>query len=169
MTRLDKSFVSTVVDLSRLPADAFAEEQLADILNLGREVDLLERVRRSKAKSEISLILLRFQATRIGMNPLLFDIKSKPDFVQKRMINLLDDDKIELLYNTTEEVYVYGLKRMKEIEDQKQLFLLDVLARGMIKPVPVDEFFDALLRFKKPYRQGLYDFIVKNKILIPFT
>ena len=164
----DSNLVSVAVDLSRLPADAIAEDQLADILNVGREVDLLERVRRSKKKSEISLVLLRFQATRIGMNPLLFDIRTKLDFVEKKMIKIVDEDNIELLYNTTEEVYKYGLKRIKEVTDEKQLLLLDILARGMIKPVLSDEFLDALSQFKKPYRQGLYDFIVKNKILIPF-
>ena len=157
------------VDLSRLPADAIAEDQLADIMNVGREVDLLERVRRTKKKSEISLILLRFQATRIGMNPLLFDIKTKLNFIEKKMINIIDKDEIELLYNATEEVYKYGLKRIKEIEDEKQLILLDILARGMIKPVLSEEFLSIFSRFKKPYRRGLYDFIVKNKILVPFV
>jgi hypothetical protein len=169
MINPDNNLVSVAVDLTRLPADAIAEDQLADVLNVGREVDLLERVRRSKKKSEISLVLLRFQATRIGMNPLLFDIRTKLDFIEKKMIKIVDEDNIELLYNTTEEVYNYGLKRIKEIADEKQLLLLDILARGMIKPVPSDEFFDALSQFKKPYRQGLYDFVVINKILIPFT
>jgi hypothetical protein len=42
--KIDRAFVAVAVDLSRLPDDLIADNSIPDIINVGREVDLLETI-----------------------------------------------------------------------------------------------------------------------------
>lgn len=165
----DKSFISVAVDLSRLPDDPIAEVQLADVLNVGREVDLLEMVRRSDKNAEVPLDLLKLQASRLRISPKLFDIKTKTEFEVKKMIRIVDANKVQLLYQTSSEVYMYGLKRIMEITDDAQLNFINILSKTLTKPALVNDFYTVLGLFPQPFRKGLWNFVVGNKMLIPFT
>lgn len=165
----DKSFVSVAVDLSRLPDDPIAETQLADVLNVGREVDLLEMIRRSDKNIEVPLDLLRFQASRLRISPKLFDIKTKVELEAKKMIRVINNSRVQLLFQTSSEVYAYGLKRITETTDNSQLSFLNILSKALTKPVSANDFYEVLALFPKPFRQGLWNFVVGNKLLIPFN
>ena len=163
----NRDLVYFAVDLSRLPDNPIAETQLADILEIGREVDTLETIRRSNKGAKIPLDLIRFQATRLRIPPKLFDINVRQQFEEKGMISVVDG-KATLLFEVSMEVYNYGLKRLAEIEDEKQIDYLEILAKALKKPILFDDFLGVLTKFDPPYRNGLYDFIIENKILIPF-
>jgi len=163
----NRDLVYVAVDLSRLPDNPIAETQLPDILQIGREVDTLETIRRSDRHTEIPLDLIKFQASRLRISPKLFDISVMEQFEEKGMIRVFDDE-VELLFETSRDVYNYGLRRLAEVEDEKQIDFLEVLSKALKRPVPFETFVEVLSRFGPPYRQGLYEFITKNKILIPF-
>jgi hypothetical protein len=167
MVALDRTLISIAVDLSRLPDDPIAESQLSDILLVGREVDLLETIRVSSKDTTIPLELLKFQSTRLRIAPQLFASEVK-DFEGKAMLQLMGD-KIKLLFETSHEVYNYGLRRLAEIGDKNQIDLLQLISVTWRKPVVTDELYSMLSRFGKPYRTGLWNFFIDNKILIPFT
>jgi len=161
-----RDLVCIAVDLSRLPENLIAETQLPDVLEIGREVDTLETIRRTD-KHEIPLDLLRLQASRLRVAPKLFDMSVIKQFEEKRMIHIIDN-KIELLFETSREVYNYGLVKLTEVSDEKQLRFLEILAEAFKKPVHFDDLKEVLAEFEPPYRTGLMEFITKNKILIPF-
>lgn len=167
MVSPNRDLVYIAVDLSRPPSNPIAETQLVDILEIGREVDLLETVRRSDTNVEIPMDLMEFQATVLGILPRLFERDVKNRFGEKRMISVADDSA-RLLFQTSTEVYNYGLKRLAEIEDEEQMRFLGILSKALKKPVSLSDFLEVLSGFDPPYREGLYDFITKNKILIPF-
>lgn len=167
MVAPDRTLVSVAVDLSRLPDDPIAESQLSDILLLGREVDLLEMVRSTEEESIVPTELMKLQATRLRIAPQLFERDVLNAFEKKRMLQLINS-KVKLLYQTSTEVYNYGLRRLVEIRDREQLDFLAILARTLNKPIPTSDFYDLLSRFNKAYRTGLWNFVIQNKILIPF-
>lgn len=168
MVSPNRELVYTAVDLSRLPDNPIAETQLTDILEIGREVDTLETIRRSEKDSQINMDLLRFQATRLRIPPKLFDLNVKQQFQDKKMINITDGE-VSLLFQLSTHVYNYGLIRLSEIDDVKQIDFLETLAKALRKPVPFNDFLDVLSKFAVPYRKGLKDFVIDSKILIPFT
>jgi len=51
----NRDLVYSAVDLSRLPGNTIAETQLTDILEIGREVDTLETIRRTEKDSKIKM------------------------------------------------------------------------------------------------------------------
>lgn len=167
MVSPNRDLVYICVDLSRLRANPIAETQLIDILEIGREVDLLETIRTSHKDARVSMELMKLQATRLRISPRLFGTNVVKQFEEKKMISVIDNESA-VLYQTSTDVYNYGLKRLAEIEDEKQIDILEVLSKGLKKPVLFDDFVEILSRFDPPYRSALYDFVTKNKILIPF-
>lgn len=163
----NRGLVYTAVDMSRLPDNPIAETQLPDLLEIGREADILETIRRSEEDVEISLDWVKLQASRLGIPPKLFDLNVREEFEKKGMIRLTDD-KVQLLFQTSTEVYNYGLKRLAEVKDHKQIDFLEILTKALAKPLPLNEFLETLSQFGRAYRSGLYSFIIDSKMLIPF-
>jgi hypothetical protein len=163
--------VSAAVDLSRIHHDEVAEIQLADVLLTGREADLLEAIRHSQKDVSVPLELLRLQASRVGIPPLVFEKFTLPR-LRHSCLEITDDGTVSLRFTETERVYSYVTKCLREIEQnpdtEKQIRYLDVLAESMAKPIALEVFYEALSRFDKPYRKPLQDFMVENKLLIPF-
>ena len=160
------------MDLSRLRDDPVAELQLSDLLLIGRESDLLEAIRRSDRDSTEPLDLLRLQASRIGIPPLVFEGVCLPR-LRGRYFEITTDGNVTLRFTTTEQIYSYAIERLKHIErdsdKEKQIHYCDILAESMVKPVSSDNFFGVLSEFGKPYRKPLYEFAITNRLLIPFS
>lgn len=167
MVSPNRELVYQAVDLSRLPSNLIAETQLADILEVGREVETLEVIRRSEKDAEIPSDLLKLHAATLRIDSNFFETNVKMQFEEKGMIAIVNN-KVKILFQTCREVYNYGLKRLTEIEDDKQILLLEILAKALKRPISFNDFVEILQRFNAPYRDALYNFIVKNKILIPF-
>lgn len=105
--------VSTAVDLSRLSnQNPFAKIQLRRLLEIGREVDLLEALRRSEKNEEITIDTVLIHAANLHMDPSTTETTIFPIFQEEGMIHL-DDDKVILNYTETKEVYEYGKNRLK--------------------------------------------------------
>ena len=98
MVNINHSHVSATVDLSRLDVDSIAETTLKSILNVGREVDLLETIRRTEKESVVPLDLVRVQASLLNISGELFDIKTKVEFENKKMIEIIDDSNVKFNY-----------------------------------------------------------------------
>jgi hypothetical protein len=165
---IDKSFVSVAVDLSRLPDDAIAETGLATIVNVGREVDLLETIRRTEKNAVVPLDILKIEASRLRIPGELFNVVTIIEFQKKKVLNIIDDDKVQLHFQNSSDVYSYGLQRISEMKDAAQLKFLEILSKTLVKPAPVKDFYDILGLFPKHFRDGLWNFVVRNKVLIPF-
>lgn len=165
---IGKSFVSVAVDLSRLPDDAIAETGLATILNVGREVDLLETIRRTEKNAVLPLDILRIEASRLRIPGELFNAVTIIEFQKKKVLDVIDDDKAQLHFQNSSDVYSYGLQRISEIKVTAQLKFLEILSKTLVRPAPVRDFYDVLGLFPKHLRDGLWNFVVGNKVLIPF-
>jgi len=167
MVTPDRNLVSVTVDLGRLPDDPIAESELSDILLIGREVDVLETIRFTEKETKVPIELVKFQATRLRIAPQLFSSEVLPSYEKNGML-ALNDDQITLLFETSTEVYNYGLRRLSEIRDQNQIDLISYIVGTFAKPKTSTDLYELLGHFKKPYRNGLYNFLISNKILVPF-
>ena len=163
-----REFVSMAVDLSRLDKNPVAETQIGHSLAVGREVDLLETIRRSTKHEELTVELIRFHSALIGIDPGLFDTKLFPLFQELKVLRLVDDQKVVLSYTTTEQVYEYGLERIKQTNNDHELRFLAILVNTTRKPVPSPDFQEVIDLFPKPYRKALLNFVFENKILTTF-
>lgn len=167
--QVNRSFVAVAVDLSRLPDDLIADNAISDILNVGREVDLLETVRQTEKNSIIPIELMRFQASRLRIPVALFDVQTKIEFELKKVINIVNDNQAQLRYNSSLEVYSYGIQRISEITNEAQIKLLEIISRSLTKPIFAAELFEVIALFPKHYREGLWGYLKNNNFLIPFS
>jgi hypothetical protein len=168
----DSRRVAAAIDISRLHDDPVAELQLSDLLLIGREADLLEAIRRSKKEAIEPLDLLRLQASRIGIPAQVFEGICLPR-LRGRFFEIAAEGTVSLNFTTTEKIYSYAIDRLNQLEagsnTAKQIQYCDILGESMVKPVPSDDFFQALSEFGKAFRTPLYDFAITNRLLIPFS
>jgi hypothetical protein len=165
---IDKAFVAVAVDLSRLPDNLIADNSIPDIINVGREVDLLETLRRTERNSIVPLELLRFQASRLRIPVALFDAKTILEFQTKKIVSIVEEGVL-LRYNSSSEVYTYGLQRIQDIKNEAQLKLLELISKTLVKPILASELFAVFSLFSKTFREGLWNFLKENNALIPFS
>jgi hypothetical protein len=159
---LDQFCVSIANDISRL-ADVFACYQLPNIVLAGREVDLLERMRRTVEKNDLSLSLVRFHASGIGIDTHLID-KSLEAFQDFKLISV-GADTLDLKYNSTKEVYSYGIDRLQQLCTDYEAKLLRFLAKAMSRPQTASQLDEILEEFEKPFRQGIRSFLAENDVI----
>lgn len=166
-TDSSSGLIAVTVDICRIrPREQVPEIALVRLLEVGRKTDLLETIRRTEEKDELTIELIILQASAIGLDPALARQLARRHFVDDHMIEL-DGDKVTLLYDSTKEVYLYAKNLLSDLTDAESN-LLSLIYSSSRKAVGIEDFDKALELFKKPYRDGLRKFLLKNKLLESF-
>ncbi len=148
------------VDISRV-ADTFARNQLPNIVLVGREILLLERMRRSEKDATLSKKMISLHASHLNLDQLQYRL-SLQVFQDFRMISSYDESKFQLEYTISKEVYDYGYKRLEGIASARELRLVDYVARSMKKPQDMSELDEIIDTFDKEFRAGLKAFVIET-------
>jgi len=162
-----KCLVSTAVDLSKLVRNPYAEVQLRRLLAVGREIDLLEALRRSEKKAQLTVEIVIIHATGLGIDSDSVESSMLQAFQQHKMIDI-DDSRMILKYTETAQVYSYGRGRLDEKVTEMELKLVDLICRSCERPVSIEELDEILELFPRDFRSGLKSFLLENKILNTF-
>lgn len=158
--------VFTAVDLSRLDNDPYAEVALRQLLSIGKEVDLLEAMRRKKdERLTVDMVVLYTSGLQIDTS--LVDVFLSR-YQSYKMIDI-DDQNVSLKFTSTREVLQYGEQRIEKSATEAELKLTELLFNCSKKAIPIEEFDRVLELFKKEYRNGLKNFILKNNLLTTFS
>jgi len=160
-----EEFVSITIDLSRLEAP-LVQDAFPNIYLIGKEIDLLECLRRTEEK-EINFELLIYHGMALGISRVVIERVMKQPFVDYKMLRI-DNDEITLLYSSSDKVYDYGLKRLEEISTEKELLILDYIERATKKPVTEEELGEVIDYFERHFRENIEILLVENSILRPF-
>lgn len=166
MVTPNPNFVPMVVDLARLDKPLI-HNALPNVYLVGKEVDILESIRRTDNIHEMDIKLINWHgmALNINLSLMRFIIQA---FQTYGMIEIENDERVTLCFTNTEEVYKYGLNRMKELLTEKEIALIDYLIGTWKKPLPADELYKIINLFDKPFRELLESFFIENNILKPF-
>lgn len=165
--------IKATVDLSRAfnrIRNPIVGTQFKNILAVGRETDLLETLRRvdnpnydvfTLAKSELELY-----SALIGIDPILLESKILPNFVN---VNLIEDagDKVEVKFQSVSNVYDYGLSRIRSDFDEKDKSIIEVIAKGMTKPIEENFFDTSVKKFPVFAQKTIKDYLTGAEILTP--
>ena len=162
-----KCLVSTAVDLSRLVRNPYAEVQLRRLLAVGREIDLLEALRRSEKKAQLTVEIVIIHATGLGIDSDSVESSMLQAFQQHKMIDI-DDSRMILKYTETAQVYSYGRVRLDEKATEMELKLVDLICRSCERAVSIEELDVILELFPRDFRSGLKSFLLENNILKTF-
>jgi hypothetical protein len=147
----------SAVDVSRV-ADTFARNQLPNVVLVGREVDLLERMRRSTKDETLSIKTVSLHASDLQIDPLQFS-RSLQAFKEFRMIEESDSETYLLRFVASKEVYEYGYNRLTQLLTERELILLDFIAKSMKRPQSMSELERIIDLFDREFRKGLQAFI----------
>lgn len=159
-----KCRVSTAVDLSRLNRNAYAEIQLRRVLAVGREIDLLEALRRSEKGAQLTIETAIIHAAGIGIDSYAAETTMLQAFQKHKMIDI-DNSRVCLRYTETAQVYSYGRNRLEEWVTEKELQLADLICRSSKRAISIEELDDIFELFPRDSRSGLKSFLFKNNIL----
>ncbi len=165
--------VTVALDLSRAfkgVRNVIVSTELNRIISLGREVDLLETIRRQDNPGKdfftISKKELELHATIIGIEPILLDAVVIKKFHNYNLIELKDNGKVEIKFKTSEKIYNYAKSQIKEFNQNEQK-LLNLIADGMVKPVLQEDFDRAILDFPEYAQKSIVNYLNQTKILSP--
>jgi len=159
--------ISVVLDLVRLD-QLIIQTVLPNVYLVGKEVDLLEHIRRTEKKDEMTFNLVGWHAIALNISSVVLNRISKQAFIDYKMMEINDDRKVVFLYSSTKEVYEYGIKRFKECLDEKECSLIEYLVKSTIRPVVESELKEILDLFEKPLREPIETLLVENNMLRPF-
>lgn len=160
--------VSTAIDLGRIrPRNQIPEVGLVRLLLLGRVTDLLENMRRTEEKDELTLEIVTIQASAIGLDPALAQNLVKNRLVNDKLVHI-DGEEITLLYGKPSDVYGYSIRHMLSELSEAELSLLKLICNSTRKAMGIEDLDKVLGLFLRAYRQGLRTFLFDNKILQEF-
>lgn len=163
-----RCLVSTAVDLCRLSnQNPFAMIQLRRLLQIGKEVDLLEALRRSEKNEEMTIDSVLIHSANLQIDPSTTETTIFPLFQEEGMIQL-DESKVVLNYTETQDVYEYGKRRLV-ILNENESKLAALLCNSTRQGVPIEELDQVLELFPVQFRGGLRRFLFENKILQSFN
>ena len=165
--------IKAAIDLSRAYnriRNPIIGTQFKHILTVGRETDLLETIRRVENPEFDVFILpkseLELYSTLTGIDPILLESSTLPNFLDS---NLIEDkgDKVEIKFQSVSDVYTYGISRIPSDFDQKDKSILEVIAKGMKKPIE-ENILDNALQLFPSFAQGtIKKYLDEAKILGP--
>ena len=165
---LSSCLVSTAVDLGRIrPREQIPEVALVRLLNAGRVTDLLEGLRRTEEKDQLTIELAIIQASTAGMDPALAREVTRKRLVEDKMI-FLDSDRITLLYESPTQVFRYSIANLIPELTEAETKLLKLICSSTRRAVGMEELDRVLEMFQRPFREGLRSFFFDNKILQSF-
>lgn len=170
---IKENYVTAALDFSRVHAgnsNIVISTELKKIISLGREIDLLESIRRqdnpnndffSITKKEIELY-----ATYIGIDPDFLDMIILKKFENKNLIEFKDDNNIEIKFKDSKKIYEYAKSEI-EMFDSKERGLLKLIAKGMIKPVSDTSFNNVISNFPSNFQPTIISYLNQTRILSP--
>lgn len=137
---------------------------------LGREIDLLEVIRRQDNPEEdffqISSEELELNALNVGIDPILLEENVIPNFVNEGFIEYIDEEKFEIKFTNIKSVYKYSKNEISNFNSKEKEFL-GLIAQGMIKPIDQDYFNDVILKFPGYAASPIKSYLDKTRILSP--
>lgn len=162
-----KCLINCAVDFSRLQPNQYALLKLRKLIQLGKEIDLLESLRRSEKNIQLKIDTVMMHSAKIEIDPILVETVILESFHNNKMIEI-QNDSIKLLFDDTVQIYQYGQKRFNEIvsEDEKQI--AEIVCRATRRGVPLDDLDKALQYFSEIFRSGLKAFLIDNNLLTSF-
>lgn len=153
---IKNNHVTAALDLSRVfkgIRDPIVSSELDKIIFLGRQVDLLETIRRQENPEEDFFIMskkeIELLASVIGIQPILLDIVIFKNLESHEYIDILNEDKIEIKFKESKDVYSYAKSLIAENFTERDLLLLDLIAKGMKKPVSQKNFNEIISNYPK--------------------
>lgn len=157
------------MDLSRVNKgynDISLYGELNEILLLGREIDLLEIIRRQENPENdfftISKQQLNIHGLALGIEPVTLERVSLVNLQENALINI-DEDNIEINFQDSDAIFNYGISQIRREFSSKNKKLLDLLANGMVKPITEDYYQSVLSDFPST----LDNYLNKTKLLCP--
>ena len=166
--------VTVAIDLSRAfkgTRNIIINSELYNIISLGREIDLLETIRRqdnpnkdifTTNKKEVEL-----HAAYIGIDPVLLETFTLKKFINNELIELKDNNRIEIKITQSQQVYDFAKKQIRDKFNDKDKAFLNLVANGMIKPVVEDVFNNTISKFPDYAQKPLKSYLNQTKILSP--
>ncbi|WP_424355525.1 hypothetical protein [Methanobacterium sp. MBAC-LM] len=169
---INENHVVSALDLSRANKgfkDISLYGELNNIVLLGKEIDLLETIRRqdnpNKDFFKMPKRIVVLYASAIGIEPVVLEQISLKRLEAYRLIEK-DGNEIEVKYQDSKKIFEYGISQIKNFDKKDQL-LLDLIAKGMIKPISQDYYETVASHFPNDLHNSLEDYLTKTKILSP--
>jgi hypothetical protein len=160
--------VSVAIDLSRAGNNPLAEHHLRHIIIVGKEVDLLEVIRRTERRERVSKELVRMYAISLGIDSNFLEEVLFQRFVDYGIVEYVDDQVIPT-YSETSKAYAYGIRRLKESLNEAEENLLTILVQTTHKPIAKERISKAIEDLSKRFRAAIEEFLISNKIVVSFT
>lgn len=168
-TNLDT--IKATIDLSRANKkikNPIIDTQFKNIVAIGRETDLLETLRRVDNPGFDVFTLpknqLELYSSVAGIDPTLFELTILPNFID---FDLIEDkgDKVEIKYQSVSDVYEYGIKRINSQFNQNDKSMIEVIAKGMKKPIEENTYNSVLEQYPDYAQNNIKDYLDKAEIL----
>lgn len=165
--------VVSALDLSRAHKgfnDLSLYSELNQIVLLGKEIDLLETLRRQENPEEDSFNIPKRQVvyygSAIGIEPVVLEQISLLNLENQGLIEK-NDGNIEVKFKDSKKIFEYGISQINDKFEFKDKNLLNLIVNGMTKPIPQSDFDNVILKFPQYLRSSLGDYLIKTKLLQP--
>lgn len=169
---ITNNHVISALDLSRANKghnDLALYGELNQIVLLGREIDLLETIRREENPENDFFTFpkqhLIYYAAAIGIEPVILEKITILKLQEADLINITDGNEIEVNFKDFRNIFEYGKSQINNelsIRDQK---LLDLLSKGMVKPIAEENYKEVISIFPGDLRQPLSDYLNRTRLL----
>lgn len=145
--------------------------ELNNIVHLGKEIDLLETIRRQDNPEKDVFSFPKQQLTLYGagirMDPIVLERITMENFIEKDLIRILNDDTIEVNFKDWRKILNYGKSQIELSLNSRSQELLNLLAEGMVKPVNDDYYQKVITSFPSTVQNPLSNYLSKSKLLSP--
>ena len=170
---INNNHVIAALDFSRV-YKGFDEislySDLNDIVHLGREIDLLETIRRQDNPEYDCYSFPKQQLTVYGrgirMDPTTLEKITLNNFVEDNLI-LLNDEAIEVNFKDWRRILHYGKSQIQKNLKHRSQELLNLLAKGMVQPVHDSYYQEVISNFPLGVQTPLEDYLSQSKLLCP--
>lgn len=167
------NYVTAALDLSRASKEVkslVVAKELKRSFFLGREIDLLEVIRRQDNPEgdffQLSFAEMELNALNVGIDPILLEANVIPNFVNEGFIDYIDKEKFEIKFTDIKSIYKYSKNQIANFNSKERDFL-GLIDHGMIKPVDQDFFDKVILEFPDYATSSLKSYLDKTRILSP--
>src|SRR3989338_9430534 len=123
--------VTVALDISRAfkgTRNTIVSTELNKIISIGREVDLLETIRRQDNPNQdmfvINLKEIELYAAHIGIEPVLLGAITLKKFASHELIEIKDRNQVEIKIKNSRQTYDYAKEQIRDnFNDGEKIFL----------------------------------------------
>jgi hypothetical protein len=171
---INDNHVTAALDLSRVHynTNPLVARTLKKSILIGQEIELLESIRTQDNPNNdffyVTFDEIGIKAYHLGIDINLLDDVIIPKLNDADFFDIIDKDTVEIKFQNTKKIYDYGKLQIKGLNsDEKSI--LNLLADGMIKPVPQERLDGVISIFPEMSQDPLKKFLMKTEIMSPIT